>query len=285
MPDSISPLRVAVAACGRLAVRFKRNLLLFLLLVGFAYLDQMTPPDPFTWMLQGLPLMILVTPVEVLAFHSLLSGAAGETRLVPEGMLWKCALFFLWSCLALVLSDSTVWGFILLIPASLAGALLGLVVESTLAIQIANVVALGLVAVGVYFLISRALVFPGIVAGAAKPFRNAGIMIKGTFWRFCLSFVLLVLPLMAAMILLDRFGQGGERLSDAGLLAQGCMAVLDAAADMLCFSGLCVWYEKLRQRAAGPETGSGVDSGFAPESAPVGPADPRTGSGVGPYAE
>ena len=266
-PDKVSPVQVVVESYKNLSLRPNRNLTLFLLLAGCHYLAEYIPPDPFSWLFMGLPLMFLKTPAEVLVFHNFLSGADGGARFFPDGMFRKCVVFFLWSCLLAVLLEPT---FILIFTGISLSPLAGSLEQSVLPWAVSQIVTplallLGALpmTVGVWLLVRRALVFPGVVAGAVRPFMEAGRMVKGSFWRFSFSFVLLVLPFVAVLLVLGNLDTSGNTF--------GVSWFCEAAADIVCFSGLCVWYKRLSLRRDELQPTSAIAS--------------ESSSYIGPYAD
>lgn len=159
---------------------------------------------------------------------------------------------------------------------------------SPAAIPLIIFVCVAAYALVVALMLRLGIMIPAAAAGVVVRVREALAMTRGHAWRMFWSMMLVALPVLvlggafqAFIALSFSDGRPGAALVVPVLL----LFVLDMFAWIVMLVMNAIWYERLRLRAAGPDTGSGTAFEFAPGSAPGAAADPRAGSGVGPYAD
>jgi hypothetical protein len=138
------------------------------------------------------------------------------------------------------------------------------------------------------FLMRLGIMIPGAAVGHVVGVRKALAMTKGHAWRMFWSMIMIAIPTVVLGMIFQGLMVAG---ATAGAIGAGAalltvlMLVIDLFTWIVLIAANAVWYEKLRLRAAGPESGSGAGFEFAPESGSDSGSDPRAGSGVGPYAD
>ncbi|MGE4424008.1 MAG: hypothetical protein AB7D39_17045 [Pseudodesulfovibrio sp.] len=131
------------------------------------------------------------------------------------------------------------------------------------------------------------IMIPGAAVGVVVGVREALGLTQGHSWRMFGAMLLVSLPVLLLGGIFQLFivssapGDFGVGQGIVGLL----LSALDLFLSIVMLVMNAIWYERLRLRAAGPEAGSGTAFVFESGGAPGSPADPRAGSGVGPYAD
>jgi hypothetical protein len=142
----------------------------------------------------------------------------------------------------------------------------------------------------IFGLILRLMVMiPGAAVGHVVGVREALALTRGHAWRMFWSMLIVTLPILILTGLFEvtviiSAAKGGTGGIGAGAVVPFLvLMVIDLFSWIVLLVMNAVWYEKLRLRAASPGVGSGAAFQFSaePGSAPA----PRTGSGVGPYAD
>ncbi|WP_319583181.1 hypothetical protein [uncultured Pseudodesulfovibrio sp.] len=132
------------------------------------------------------------------------------------------------------------------------------------------------------------IMIPAAAVGVVVKVREALALTRGHSWRMFWAMMLVALPvtviggIFQGVIAFSVTGGGaGAGLAIAALF----LLALNLFSWIVMLVLNAVWYERLRLLASGPGAGPGNSFDFEPATSPAGPADPRAGSGVGPYAD
>jgi hypothetical protein len=138
------------------------------------------------------------------------------------------------------------------------------------------------------FSLRLGVMIPGAAVGHVVSVREALTLTKGHAWRIFWSMIMIAIPTVVLGMLFQATMMAGATAGDigAGAVPVGILTlVVDLFTWIVLIAANAVWYEKLRLRMAGPDTGSGPAFEFESAAAPGTALDPRAGSGVGPYAD
>ncbi|OIQ49437.1 hypothetical protein BerOc1_01362 [Pseudodesulfovibrio hydrargyri] len=136
------------------------------------------------------------------------------------------------------------------------------------------------------FLLRLGVMLPGAAVGHVVKVREALALTRGHGWRMFWSLMMVSIPVAILWVIVQGgmvVGGPEREMGATGVLGIVLLLVIDLFSWSVLIAANAIWYEKLRLRAAGP--GAGFGPAFEFETAPASHADPRAGSGVGPYAD
>lgn len=287
MSDKISPFAVAKEA---VALSWKRKwtftgLLLFgivpvMVAVGVTVMSEAQPGATFflTFCVHLLAMLFLMTASN----HLAVTMQRGPGKVLPRpfwpamGRVFVRGLILVglvFAAMLVIMAPAAVMAY-LSMPQDGAGF------ETTALFPLVAFIVLAAYIFVVGLMIRLSVMIPGAAVGVVVRVREALAMTRGHAWRMFWSMMLVVVPLMALTLILELFiilPGGGESFGGVQAVAFLCLLVVDLFAWIVMLVQNAVWYEKLRLRMAGPESGQAFE--FAPAT------EPSAAPYVGPYAD
>lgn len=267
MSDMISPIHIVKLSIKTLIERPQKTGVLFLVLGLFYGLEESLvgdiPPDPFTWLIMGLPIIVLFAPVAVVILHHLLGSASESINIIPDGFPKKCVKYTMYSVgLEVVQGVATA---LIPIVAALALPLFDPAGEKVAKLM-SGIVGVALLAPVIYQVLKRTLVFPGLVIDPQFSLKKASQLMGGHVLRFVASYAMLVVPFVLMTFLLDFVGINVDDVKVEGEIVIVPLIVKTALSSLMglvAMSALCSWYKQLSEKKK--EVGLATD--FVPPSA------------------
>lgn len=267
MSDKISPILIVRLSIKSLIERPQKTGLLFLLLALFYGLEESfvgdIPPDPITWLIMGLPIIVLFAPVGIVILYHFLGNADGDSVVIPDGYAKKCFRYIAYS-----VGFEAVQGVVTaLIPlvAMLALPLFEPAGEKAAKLM-SGIVGIALLAPVIYQVLKRTLVFPGLVIDPQFSLEKSNQLMEGHVLRFVASYAMLVAPFVLLVFLLDFVGINADDVKvegDIKITPLIVKTVLSSLMGLVVMSALCSWYNQLTEKRKESE----LATDFTPSSA------------------